>query len=41
MIVEVALVPVFGCVFGICMSWIKKHNKEIYELIRQDIIDEL
>lgn len=37
-LLEVALVPVFGCIFGMFTGWIKKHNKELYELIRQDII---
>ena len=30
MIFEAALVPVFGCVFGIFVNWIKKHNRELY-----------
>ena len=37
MILEVALVPVFGCLFSICMNYIKKHNVEIYEMIKEDI----
>lgn len=34
MITEIILVPVFACIFKMGMNWIKKHNKEIYELIK-------
>ena len=37
MLVEIIAVPIFGCMFSICMSWVKKHNKDIYEMIKEDI----
>lgn len=41
MITEIVLVPIFGCVFSMFMGWVKKHNKEIYEMIKEDIREEL
>lgn len=37
MITELVFVPVVGCVFSVFMNWIKKHNIEIYEMIKEDI----
>lgn len=34
MITEIVLVPIFGYVFSMFMGWVKKHNKEIYEMIK-------
>ena len=41
MITEIVLVPVVGCLFSMFINWVKKHNIEIYELIREDIRQEL
>ena len=37
MLTEIVLVPAVGCIFSVFMSWIKKHNIEIYEMIKEDI----
>ena len=34
MIAEIVMVPAFGCLFSVFVTWIRKHNREIYELIR-------
>ena len=41
MITEIALVPFVGCIFSMFMNWVKKHNIEIYEMIKEDIRNEL